>query len=235
MRINFRNITLNQLAPLAGLTGCAVIGFGLFASASHYIRPMVYSPRNHFISELGLAEASDFAHVFNLCLNTGGIMLLLFVYGLGSYLYKTPLAKYATFIGMTATLSFSAIGYFTADSWIAHKNAASVFFTGAMLSIALFSYCIRENKQSKIHHFISIQGFLIVFIYALVLVLPKDLLTQSVNDPEGFVRPNFWDLTVLEWTYCLLICSWIVTVSIDLLYITYHKVSASAGSVRTAG
>ena len=151
MRLKFKRIGWNYVTPVSGIAGCLVIAFGLFASASHYTRSMAYSPQNHFISELGLATASEYSYVFNICLGIGGVLLMMFTNGLGIYLQKNPLAWYASYIGIGATLSFSAIGYFTADSWTAHRNAALVFFSGAMISIVLFSYCIWQNKQRKMH------------------------------------------------------------------------------------
>ncbi len=223
MRVNFKNFNLNYITPTTGIAGCLVISFGLFASASHYTRSITYSPQNHFISELGLATASEYSYIFNICLGFGGVLLMMFTNGLGIYLRKIPLAWYASYIGIGATLSFSAVGYFTADSWTAHRNAAMVFFSGTMISIVLFSYCIWQNKQRKMHHSISIQGFLIAFIFLIVLVWPKELLTQSVEDPVNFIRPELWGLTVLEWAYCVMIGSWILTVSGDMIYILSKK------------
>lgn len=218
-QINFKNFSLNYITPAAGIAGCFVIAFGLLASISHYTRSIAYSPQNHFISELGLATASDYSFVFNICLGIGGLLLMIFTNGLGIYLRKNRVAWYASYIGIGATLSFSAIGYFTADSWTAHRNAAFIFFTGAMISIVLFSYCIWQTKQRRMHHFISVQGFIIAFIFLTVLAWPKALLTQSVEDPSNFIRPELWGLTVLEWTYCFMIGSWILTVSGDMIYV----------------
>ncbi len=223
MWLKFKRIGWNYVTPVSGIAGCLVIAFGLFASASHYTRSMAYSPQNHFISELGLATASKYSFVFNICLGIGGVLLMLFTNGLGIYLRKNPLAWYASYIGIGATLSFSAIGYFTADSWTAHRNAALVFFSGAMISIVLFSYCIWQSKQRRMHHFISVQGFIIAFIFLIVLVWPKELLTQSVEDPVNFIRPELWGLTVLEWAYCFMIGSWILTVSGDIIYVLSKK------------
>ena len=223
MRFDFKNFNLHYITAASGIAGCLVITFGLFASASHYTRSMTYSPQNHFISELGLATASEYSHVFNICLGIGGLLLMTFTNGLGIYLRKNPLAWYASYIGIGATLSFSAIGYFTADSWTAHRNAAIVFFSGAMISIVLFSYCIWQSKQRRIHHFISVQGFMIALIFLIVLTWPKELLHQSVEDPANFVRPELWGLTVLEWLYCFMIGSWILTVSGDMIYVLSKK------------
>jgi hypothetical protein len=216
---NYKKLDFNKITPVAGIAGCLIIGFGLIASASHYTRSIAYSPRNHFISELGLPEASTMANVFNYCVNMGGVLLMVFLYGLGNYLHKTPLARYAKGIGIIAALSFSFIGYYTADTWVAHKNVTAVFFTGAVVSISLFSYCILENKYSRIHQFISVLGFSIVIIFITALVWPKALMVQYVNQSPEFVRPDLWGLTVLEWTYCLLIGFWILSVSADMVYV----------------
>ena len=218
-RIQSGQINRAVVTAISGIAGCLIIASGLYASATHYTRSMEYSPKNHFISELGLASASEYSFVFNICLGIGGLLLMMFTNGLGIYLQKNPVAWYASYIGMAATLSFSAIGYFTADTWTAHRNAALVFFSGAMISIVLFSYCIWQNKQRRLHHFIALQGFIIAFIYVVVLVWPKELLLQSVNDPQNFIRPELWGLTVLEWMYCFMIGSWILSVSGDILYV----------------
>lgn len=226
-RSKLRRLHWYNLTPMAGIAGCLVIAFGLFASGSHYTRSISYSPKNHFISELGLASASDYSFVFNGCLGLGGLLLMVFTNGLGNYLRHTPLAWYASYIGMGSTLSFSAIGYYTADSWTAHRIAATVFFSGVMVSIVLFSYCIWKNKQRRLHHFITLQGFIIAFIYLMVLVWPKELLLQSVNDPENFVRPELWGLTILEWSYCLMIGLWVLSVSVDIIYATRKNQSVA--------
>lgn len=226
MRIKLNNRLLHYSTAASGIAGCAVIAFGLIASASHYTRSMPYSPQNHFISELGLATASEYSFVFNSCLGIGGLLLMMFTNGLGIFLRAHPLAWYASYIGMGATLSFSAIGYFTADSWAAHRMAAMVFFSGAMISIVLFSYCMWQNERRNMHHFISLQGFIIAILFLLALIWPKALLNQSVNDPANFVRPELWGLTVLEWMYCFMIGSWILTVSGDMIYLLRKKEAA---------
>jgi len=217
---DFKNINFNNITPLAGTIGCLVVGIGLLASATHYTSPEGYSPINHFISELGLAKNSSMADVFNHSLMTGGILLMFFSIGLGNFIGKGNLAKFATITGMISTLSFSAIGYYTAETWIAHIVAASVFFAGAMITIVLFSISIWKNRQSGLHPFLSIQGMFIAALYFVALIWPKELLLQSVTDTENFVRPAIWILSILEWSYCLMICFWIIMVSANLVYIT---------------
>jgi hypothetical membrane protein len=153
-------------------------------------------------------------------LKIGGLLLLVFGLALGRYLRQSKVAKFATVTSVIASLSFAAIGVFPANEWTPHMIAAGTFFTTAMLAIVLFSYCIWKNRQRHVHRFITIQGFIIAGLYILVLIWPKQLLVQYVHGSADFIRPAIWGLTVLEWGYCLLIGSWILAVSADILLVT---------------
>ncbi len=208
---------LTYLTPVAGVVGCLTVLFGLFESASHYTRTGCYSPKNHFISELGLAHASSLANVFDHSLMVAGLLLLFFTLGLGIFLKKNRVVKYATYIGMVATLSFSSVGYFTADKWILHKFTSIVFFTGVLLSIVLFSYEMWRHRENRLYHpFLALIAAIMTVLYFMVLFWPKATYTEYIYNPSHFVRPQVWPLTVMEWTYCLFICIWIVTVSVRL-------------------
>jgi hypothetical membrane protein len=218
-------VELNKIGPgpiaaIAGIAGCLIIGSGVLASAIHFFGSEAYSPTNHFVSELGRANASSSAHTFNLSLKIGGLLLLVFGLALGRYLRQSKVAKFATVTSVIASLSFAAIGVFPANEWTPHMIAAGTFFTTAMLAIVLFSYCIWKNRQRHLHRFITIQGFIIASLYILVLIWPKQLLVQYVHGSADFIRPAIWGLTVLEWGYCLLIGSWILAVSADILLVT---------------
>lgn len=210
---------LNLFTAFAGIMGCMVVGFGLYASATHYLPAEHFSPVNHFISELGLSSRSSMAYVFNKSLMTGGFLLMIFVMGVGYTLSDSRLANAATIFGFISTISFSAVGYYTGDNWIAHMSVASAFFGGAMLSVLLFSIAIIKTRQSKLHPSLGVYGFIIVAWYLVALLWPKELLFQSVYDPEHFVRPDVWILTILEWGYCFILCSWILSLSLNLLYL----------------
>ena len=219
---------LNKIGPgpiaaIAGIIGCLVIGFGALISAIYFFGSEAYSPSNHFVSELGRANASGSAHTFNLSLKVGGLLLLIFGLALGRYLQQSRVAKFATAASVVASLSFAAIGVFPANEWTPHMIAAGTFFTTAMLAIVLFSYCIWKNRQWHLHRFITIQGFIIASLYILVLIWPKQLLVQYVHGSADFIRPAIWVLTVLEWGYCLLIGSWILAVSANILWVTSKR------------
>jgi len=226
----FSKVGSARIAPIAGIAGCFIIASGAFASVVHYLGSEAYSPSNHFISELGMAAASSYAHEFNLSLKIGGMFLLVFGLALGRYLQRSVVAKYATVTSTIASLSFAAIGVYPANVWTPHMIAAGTFFTSAMIAIVLFSYCIWKNRQRHLHRFITIQGFIIASLYFIVLAWPKQLLIQHVHGSADFIRPDIWGLTVLEWAYCLLISSWILAVSADMLYVTRKgEASGNAG------
>jgi hypothetical membrane protein len=140
MNYKFKSFDPNNFTAFIGIMTCIIIGGGLLASASHYSGPGFYSPRNHFISELGTAKASSFANIFNRCLMLGGILMLAFNCGLANFFGNSRIIKIATIMGALAALSFSTVGYYPADDWTQHEIAAKIFFTGVMISILLFCY-----------------------------------------------------------------------------------------------
>jgi hypothetical membrane protein len=217
-----RHASLRHAGAIAGLIGCLLVIIGIGFS-SYNFKAGGYSPQNHFISELGKTSAGSFSKVFNLCIMGSGVFLTIFTYGLGRSLWSYKAARYATIVGIISTLSFSMVGYYNADAWTEHKIAAIVFFTGAMFSIAIFGYVIWKNKPGKWAPFIGIQSAIIVLIYLLLLFWPKDLMVYAIQYPQQFIRPTYWDLTILEWVYSACICVWITTTSLHQLDLSSRK------------
>ncbi len=215
--MTFPNSRLNGLiTPLAGLAGCVIVGAGLYEAVTHYRGPEIYSPLNHFISELGVSSKTSMADFFNKSLIASGILLTIFTVGLGRFLGNGRVARAGILTGIIATLNFSAVGYFTAADWLPHIIVASIFFCGAMVTILLFAIAIWRHRH--LHPVHAFHATLIVLVYFVALLWPKEMLFQMEMNPASFVRPEIWMLTVLEWGYCLLICTWICMVSLDLLY-----------------
>jgi len=229
MNYRFKSSDPNNITAIIGVLTCATIGYGLLVSFSHYSGPGFYSPRNHFISELGTPEASPMSNVFNHCLMLGGILMLAFNFGLANFFGKGRIVKIAAFIGVIAALSFSTIGYYPADDWPHHVVAAKIFFTGAMISIGLFCYTSWQNSERGFHRYINYLGLHVAILYLIVLVWPKETLNQYVYDFRNFSRPSFWALPILEWSYCLLICFWIISISANLLYLRHRQKAIDPG------
>ncbi len=217
MNKNTSHWYLRRITPIAGIVGCLTVVYGLLESATHYTRSGSYSPKNHFISELGLPHASSMAYVFDHSLMLAGLLLLLFTVGLQSFFKESRVVRYATYTGMIATLSFSSVGYFTADHWLWHKFSSILFFTGVLVSMALFSYEMWRHRESGLYHPVLVMIVSVMTVlYLLVLCWPKSTFTEYVYHSPQFVRPEVWPLSIMEWVYCLLICVWIVTISVRL-------------------
>jgi hypothetical membrane protein len=202
---------IRYITGITGIAGCLAVIIGITLSAIHFEPGTGYSPLNHFISELGKKSAGKFSDVFNLCLMAGGVLLTLFTLSLGLSMRQKWVARIATCIGILATLSFSMVGYYSADSWTAHKIAAIVFFSGAMVATNLFGYVIYKYNTVRWHKTIAIQSCIITLVYLLIFCWPKDLMVEAVKHPDQFIRPVYWDLTILEWIYSTCICNWIFT------------------------
>ncbi|MDZ4847355.1 MAG: hypothetical protein SH857_17615 [Chitinophagales bacterium] len=76
-----------------------------------------------------------------------------------------------------------------------------------MLSVAFFAFAIWRDEKKRLHPVLVLHGIIIAACYFVALLWPKDLMFQMNNDPAHFTRPAVWAITVLEWTYCLLICT----------------------------
>ncbi|HWB63526.1 MAG TPA: DUF998 domain-containing protein [Chitinophagales bacterium] len=208
---------LNLVTALSGILACLIVGEGArISAAASYSGD--YSIVNHFISELGRSNATSKAYVFNHSLMVSGFLLLIFISGMGNFMYYSRLARMARIFGIIAVFCFSAIGYFTAETWTPHIIVASLFFACAMVSILLFSLSIIREKQRRFTRAIALNGFVIVAWYFVALLWPKASLLQSVYNPTHFVRPAVWMLTVLEWGYGFLIGSWVIMSSANLMY-----------------
>jgi len=219
MKSGFQNNKLfHLLPPIAGIAGCVIVGGGIYEAAMHYTGTGFYSPENHFISELGMIASTTKAHVFNRSLNVAGFLFMIFVIGLGRYLGNGLAARAGIVTGIIATVHFSAVGYFTAADWLPHLIVASIFFAGAMLSVSLFAFAIWRDEQKRLHPVLVLHGIIIAACYMVALLWPKDLMWQMTVDPGHFVRPEVWAITLLEWGYCLLICTWICMASLNLVY-----------------
>lgn len=78
-------IDSKRLTHICGFLGSAIIVLGSLITAIPYRgkEGESYSILNHFISELGEVGVSRLAPVFNASLIAGGVVLLIFVLGLG--------------------------------------------------------------------------------------------------------------------------------------------------------
>ena len=152
----------------------------------------LYSPLNHFISELGQRGVSEFAPLFNIGLMIGGLLFALFMLGLGVYIKKFY-AYIAAAVGVVACIFCGLVGVFPMNNMNIHVPVALTFFRSGLLVVLLFTLIFIFDKQKKISKLIIIPGGITVLVFAAFLTIPKMLgyaTGTSLSVPD--VRPAFW-------------------------------------------
>ncbi len=172
-----------------------------------------YSPLNHFISELGQREVSEFAPLFNIGLMIGGLLCALFMIGLGLYIKKFY-SYIAAAVGVVAGIFCGLVGVFPMNNMNIHVPVALTFFRSGLLVVLLFTLIIIFDKQKKISKWMIIPGGITVLVFAAFLTIPKLLgyaTGASLSVPD--VRPAFWLNPFLEWLVFLTVICWVLSLS----------------------
>ena len=189
-----------------GLAGCLVILLGALLTALAYRgrKGERFSPLNHFISELGEGGVSDLAHVFNLGLILGGLLLIPFLAHLGLRLNSIP-GWLGCLAGFWTAFSAVAVGLLPMNDLKPHTRAAMSYFRGGLATVVLFGLAILLQPADKlvIPREASIISMLAVADYASFLILlmvgPKEDMLNPLDPNSNAERPRFWLLPFMEW------------------------------------
>ena len=215
MRVDFK-----KLAYLCGFLGPAIIMLGSLATAMlyHGRRGGSYSILNHYISRLGEVGVSRLAPVFNASLFVGGLVLLIFVLGLGLYLH-TKLGYVASAIGIFSCISCSLVGIFPMNHLSIHDAMAYSFFWSGLVAILLFSFVIFFDKQNKISRWLLIPGIITAASFASYLIIPY-IITSAYGHTlhsHHLARSHIRLKPILEWSVFFTLMAWFILMSIYLM------------------
>jgi len=214
MRIDFKKLTY-----ISGFLGSAIIIFGSLITAIlyHGKKGGSYSILNHYISKLGEVGVSRLAPVFNVSLIVGGLVLLIFVVGLGLYT-DTKLGYLASAFGIFSCISCSLVGVFPMNNLSIHNVVAFSFFYSGLVAIALFNVVIIFDSQNKISKWLLIPGIIVLASFASFLIIPHITSSAHVRTfhPHRLVRPRIRLNRILEWSVFLAVIAWFVLMSIHL-------------------
>jgi hypothetical membrane protein len=206
---------LADLAPRAGLIGAAAIAACsvLAGVAFRGIDGELYSPLNHYVSELGRVGVSSLAAVFNAGLIVGGACFAAFMAGLGR---EQGAIGGATFgiLGVIAGLAGLLIGIFPMGTPTLHVLFALLFFNVAWIAIALASVDLLVRPNPRLPGRLGWLGLAVVaafigFIWSYTLLVPAG----SGLEPSA-VRPAFDPVTTFEWLAILGVVAWTGAVSL---------------------
>ncbi|MFQ6063921.1 MAG: DUF998 domain-containing protein [Candidatus Bathyarchaeia archaeon] len=147
-----------------------------------------FSWTKNTLSDLGVHKTS--ATLFNLCLITSGILILVFAVGLQKVLSKHLFGNMGALILALAAISLCAIGIFTGDYGNLHLYFSVAFFALISLSSFLVGVSMIRKHSGKIGALITLMGF----VAGVVWVFPW----EGVAIPE-----TISSLAVLIWIVLL--------------------------------
>jgi hypothetical membrane protein len=206
-----------KLAYFCGLLGSAIILLGSLATAMlyHGKKGGSYSILNHYISRLGEVGVSRLAPVFNTSLFVGGLVLLIFVLGLGLYVH-TKLGYVASAFGIFSCISCSLVGIFPMNNPSIHDVVAYSFFYNGLVGITLFTLVILFDKRNKISKWLLIPGIITVASFASYLIIPYVIRSTHGHalHAHRLVRSHIRLNPILEWSVFFTVIAWFVLMSI---------------------
>lgn len=205
-----------KLTVLCGLLGPVVLIAGCVAAAIPYSgeKGESYSVMNHFISELGFVGVSERADVFNACQTLSGLLIAVFMAGLGRHL-QTRLARVAAACGVVAAVLCGALGQVPMNELPLHLKVAFAFFGGGLLAVALFNLAIALDRQARLPRWLALPGLLAFASFAAFLAYPP----VTGQTPDELIklyrtaRPGIWGIAIIEWLVLVTTMAWILLVS----------------------
>lgn len=177
-----------------------------------------YSCLNHFISELGRPRNSPLFAVFNTGIMLGGLLIAVFMWGLGRF-YRTKLGHAAATAGVLGGLACSGTGLVPINHLMPHLAVAILFFHGAWIAFALFAFVFAHDAQNRLPRWLVLPSIATVFCFAALLASPlfAGHVALEAIQKKHFVRPELWPAALLEWLVLASILLWLLLVAGCLL------------------
>jgi hypothetical membrane protein len=208
-----RSLSLAWLAPRAGLIGPAAIAIcsAIAAVAFRGTEGELYSPLNHYVSELGRLGVSSLAALFNAGLIVGGACFAAFMVGLGREQGGLGGTGYGT-LGAIGGAAGLLVGVFPMGTPTLHVLAALLFFNVTWIAIALASVDLLVRPSPRLPARLGALGLaavapFIAFIWAYALLEPTGGLEPTA------VRPTVDPITTFEWLSIVGVVAWTASVA----------------------
>ena len=183
-----RNSILISLAGISGVTGSTLPLIMILAST---ILEKSFSWNRNALSDIGI---SPLAWLFNTALVVGGLLNLLFAFGLRSYLSKARWSKIGVSLIIVSSISLTLVGVFTEDYLIIHALVA----LGYLLLAPLGLICIGEGEKKQQ----IAKASLLLGIMGLMAILGLPIITFVASLQIGFAVPEFLESLALSiWTF----------------------------------
>ncbi len=182
------NFMLIRIAGISGIVGSTLPLIMILAST---FLDKSFSWNKNALSDIGISQLS---WLFNIALVVGGLLNLLFAFGLRDFLSKERWLKIGVSLIIVSSISLSLVGVFTENYSIIHALVA----LGYLLLTPLGLICIGWGKKS---HQIG-KASLALGIKALMAILGLPIITFVSNLQMGFAVPEFLESLLLSiWTF----------------------------------
>ena len=191
------NRNLKQIR-VAGLSGIIESILPLIMILSSTVLEKTFSWNKDALSDIGI---SPFAWLFNSALIVGGLLNLLFVFGLRKYLGENRWLRAGIFLIIVSSISLALVGVFTENYSIIHGLVALGYLLFTPLGIICIGLGEKTRKFGKM--------CLLLGIPALFAILALPIITFVANLQIGFAVPEFIEsLLISIWTFWVSINLW---------------------------
>ena len=190
-----RNLKLIRVAGISGIIGSTLPLIMVFAST---VLEKTFSWNKNALSDIGVSQLS---WLFNSALIVGGLLNLLFAFGLRSYLGKARWLKLGVWLFIASSISLALVGVFTENFSIIHGVVSLGYLLLAPLGLIFIGL---EEKSQRIGKVSFVLG---VLDLSSLIILP--VVVFGLNLEIGFAVPEF--------LVALLLSIWAFYVSTKLL------------------
>ena len=182
---------VQKLIRIAGISGIIASTLPLIMIFASTMLEKSFSWNKNALSDIGVSQT---AWLFNIALIIGGLLNLLFAFGLRNYLGKIRWLKIGVSLLIVSSISLLLVGVFTENYSIIHALVA----LGYLLLAPVAIICIGQEVKSKKFGKVS----LTLGIIALLTIFGLPVITFVVNLQIGFAVPEFAESLLLSiWTF----------------------------------
>jgi hypothetical membrane protein len=189
---------VQKLIRIAGISGIIASTLPLIMIFASTMLEKSFSWNKNALSDIGVSQT---AWLFNIALIIGGLLNLLFAFGLRNYLGKIRWLKIGVSLLIVSSISLALVGVFTENYSIIHALVALGYLLLAPVAIICIGQEVKSKKFGK--------ASLTFGIIALLTIFGLPVITFVVNLQIGFAVPEFAE--------SLLLSIWTFWVSINLL------------------
>ena len=215
-----------KLTSLCGLLGPVILTAGCVVAALpfHGKKGEAYSLLNHFISELGFVGVSKLAEVFNGCQTLSGLIIVMFMAGLGRH-FQTRLAYAAAVSGAVSGILCSLLGLIPMNDLAVHLKAAFFFFFSGLITVGLFSLVIARDTEKRLPKWLLVPGLIAFASFAAFLAYPLVTRQTAAEIIKLYytARPDIGVIAILEWLVFIMVTTWMLLVSACLWVHRDHR------------